>query len=100
VAAVISSTIAIIGFVLNRSTTLKTHTEKLAFERELAEKKVAADIALAEKKLALDQALVIWRRRYEIAEQILIAAYEVRDALIRTSTCPPAQTGGHASTSK
>ena len=49
VAAVISSTIAIIGFVLNRSTTLKTHAEKLTFDRELAERKVAADIALAEK---------------------------------------------------
>lgn len=81
VAVVISGTIAIIGFLVNRLTSLKTHKEKLHFDRELAEKKVTADIALAEKKLALDQALVIWRRRYEIAEQVLTAAYEARDIL-------------------
>jgi hypothetical protein len=50
--AVISGTIAIIRFVMNRATTLKTHKQKLAFDRELAEKKVAADIALAEKTRA------------------------------------------------
>ncbi len=66
---------------MNRSTSLKTHKEKLDFDRELAEKKATADIALAEKKLALDQALVIWRRRYDLAEQVLTAAYEARDIL-------------------
>jgi hypothetical protein len=35
----------------------------------------------SEKKLALDKELAIWKRLYELAEQVLAAAYEARDAL-------------------
>lgn len=81
VAALISGFIAIIGFVITTRNAQRLHREKLAFDRDLVERKVNADIALAEKKLALDQGLLSWRRRNELAEQTLIAFYEARDAL-------------------
>lgn len=54
---------------------------KFRFDKELAEHRVQLDTALAEKKFAFDKGVIAWRRRYDLAEQILSAAYEVRDAL-------------------
>ena len=54
---------------------------KFELDQRLAERKVDLDGALAEKKLELDRALAMWRRRYELAEQLLTVAYEARDAL-------------------
>lgn len=93
VAAVIASVVSVIGFLINRSTVRGMHAERLAFDREqaerrttaeiaLTERKAAAGIALAERKFALDQALAIWRRRHDLAEQVMAAAYEARAALI------------------
>jgi hypothetical protein len=92
VAAVIASIVSVIGFLINRATVRGMHSERLSFDREqaerrttaeiaLIERKLTADIALAEKKLAIDQTLVTWRRRHELAEQVLATAYEARDAL-------------------
>jgi hypothetical protein len=77
-AAIISSVVAIIGIRTTRS----IHAERLAADQALAERKLSADIALAEKKLALDQSLTNWKRRYELAEQALIAFYEARDVFV------------------
>lgn len=55
---------------------------KFEFDKSLAEHKVNLDTRLAERKFTLDQALAAWRRRYEVAEQVLTAAYEARDALV------------------
>jgi hypothetical protein len=81
VAALIAAIVSIIGFVLNRATVRAMHAERLAFDREQAQRRTEAEIALAEKKAAFDKALVLWRRRYELAEQILPIVYEARDAL-------------------
>lgn len=81
-AAGVSAVVALVGFLVNRSTALTMHGQKLDADRELAERKISADIALAERKFAYDKEVVAWRRRYELAEQILSAAYEVRDALV------------------
>ena len=92
VAAVISGFVAIVGFVVSAKTAERLHRQKLLFDEtqaerrttaeiELTERKVAADLALAEKRFGLDQALATWRRRYELAEEVLAAAYEIRDAL-------------------
>lgn len=61
--------------------------KKLAFDREQAERKVNADITMAEKKLALDQALADWKRRTELAEQVLTDFYRARD-LFATARTP------------
>jgi hypothetical protein len=64
-----------------------THHERLAADRNLAERKFQFDKDQSEKKLASDKALVVWRRRYEIAEQVLTSTYEARDILnwVRTT---------------
>jgi len=88
VAAVVSLIVAAVNQLSLRS----MHRQKLDFDRDLAERrvnaeialadrKITADIALAEKKFAFDKAMVSWRRRFDIAEQVLAAAYEARDAL-------------------
>lgn len=92
VAAVISGLVSSIGIWISARTARRIHSEKLAFDREEAERrfvrevgvseaKISADTALAEKKVAFDKALAVWRRRYDLAEQVLAAAYEARDAL-------------------
>jgi hypothetical protein len=103
VAAVIASVVSVIGFLINRSTVRSMHTERLAFDREQAERKITADIdlaerrfkydvgvteakikadlTLAEKKLALDRALAAWKRKTELAEEILAEFYQARDII-------------------
>lgn len=68
VAAVVSAIVSIVGFYVNRATNLKIHKEKLS-----------ADIELAERKFLLDRKLGDWRRRAEIAEQVLADFYTARD---------------------
>lgn len=94
---------ALVGTVVSSWTTRTIHRDRVAADQVLAERKIAADIslaerrfefdkalaqhkvdldvALAERKFSLDQALTVWRRRFDIAEQVLAATYEVRDAL-------------------
>jgi hypothetical protein len=82
VAAGIAGIVSVITLVMNRATTLKTHSQRLAFDREQAERKVRADIALAEKKLALDRELAAWRRRTEFAEEVLTDFYQAQDVIM------------------
>jgi chorismate mutase len=70
-----------IGSSITAWTTRSVHRERLAAEQKLAERKYEFDKDLAEKRLAYDKALVVWRRRHEIAEQILTATYEARDII-------------------
>ncbi len=103
VAAGVSGVISVIGLVVTTRTARTLHADKLKFDerlaerkfesdkelaerkfrfdKELAEHRVQLDAALAEKKFAFDKAMIAWRRRYELAEQVLAAAYEARDAL-------------------
>jgi hypothetical protein len=92
VAAVISGLVATIGIWISARTARRIHTEKLAFDREEAERRfvrevgvsearIKADIALAEKKLTLDRALAAWKRRTEFAEEVLADFYRARDII-------------------
>jgi hypothetical protein len=92
VAALISGVVSGIGILISARTARSIHTEKLAFDREqtqqrtaaeieLAERKMKADTELAERKFTFDKTLVSWRRRYDLAEQVLASAYEARDTL-------------------
>jgi hypothetical protein len=81
VAAVISGLVSSIGIWISVRTSRAIHTEKLTFDREQSERRVNAEIVLAEKKFAIDRAIVGWRRRYDLAEQLLTSAYDARDAL-------------------
>lgn len=104
VAAVVSGVVGIAGFIVNRRTLLTMHREKLAadreqaerkvnseislaerrleFDRALTERRVDADIALAERKFSLDRALADWKCKSEFAEQILSDFYKARDIVL------------------
>jgi hypothetical protein len=84
--------VSVVGFVISGHNARRIHTEKLAFDEQqaerrataeiaLAERKATADMALAARKVVLDQELAVWQRRYDLAEQVLTAAYEARAAL-------------------
>lgn len=55
------------------------HREKLDFDRDLAERKFTFDRELAERKFSLDRELADWKRRTELAEQVLADSYKARD---------------------
>lgn len=96
VAAAVSGVVTIVGFLLNRSTSLTMHRQKLEADRDLAERKVNADISLAEKKFELDRQLADWKRRTELAEQILAHFYKARDIFVAARH--PAAFGGEGET--
>lgn len=96
VAAAVSGVVTTIGFLVNRSTSLTMHQQKLSADRELTERKVNADIALAEKKLKLDRQLADWKRRTELAEQTLADFYKAQD--IFAAARQPMSFGGEGKT--
>jgi hypothetical protein len=77
VAAVVSSAVSVIGFVVSNRTARAIHREKLEFDKDLAERKAKADIALAERKFALDRDFSTWKRLSELAEQALVSFNQV-----------------------
>jgi hypothetical protein len=103
VAAGVSGIISVIGLIVSTRTARAMHAEKLASDRDLAERKFAfdeklaerkfefdkqlsahkldADINLAEKKFRLDAALADRKRRQQLAEEVLSGFYQVRDAV-------------------
>ncbi len=81
VAAVVSGIVSVFGLIVSTRAARAIHTEKLAFDRELAERKVAADIDLAKRKLDQDRALAMWERRSQFAEGILPDCYRVQEML-------------------
>lgn len=96
VAAVVSGIVTIIGFLVNRSTLLKMHDQRLGADRDLAERKINADIALAERKFELDRSLADWKRRTELAEQVLADFYKAADIFAAART--PFAFGGEGET--
>jgi hypothetical protein len=92
VAAVIASIVSVIGFLISARTARRIHTEKLAFDREQAERRfvrevgvsearIRADLALAEKRLRLDRTFAAWKRQTEFAEEVLADFYQARDII-------------------
>ncbi len=87
----------LVGSGISAWVTKSIHRERLAADRklaeqkfkldnDLAERKVSPDIALAEKKLALDRAFEAWKRRTELAEEVLADFYEARDIIMAASS--------------
>lgn len=68
--ALIAGAVALFAVWINRRTTLKTHREKLAFDKQLAGEKAEYDRKAADRK-----------RHQDLAEDVLAGFYEVRDAM-------------------
>jgi hypothetical protein len=80
----------LVGSGISAWTTRSTHRERITADQALTERRVEADIALAdrkvelefglaERKFVLDRALADWKRKTELAEQILADFYKARD---------------------
>lgn len=92
VATLISAPIAIVGVWISRTTTIRVNKEKIAadrdlaerrfeIDRELAERKFNFDKELAERKFALEKGQLIYKRRFEVAEALLADGYRFRDVM-------------------
>lgn len=92
VAAGVSGIVSVVGIFVSAGTARSIHTERLAFDKvlaerkfefdkDLAERKAAADLALAEKKLELDARLADRKRRQELAEEVLSGFYQMADTI-------------------
>jgi hypothetical protein len=71
VAAAVSGAISVIGLIVSTRTARVIHSEKLAFDRDLAERKFAFDKDMAERKFKFDRELHDHKRRVELAETTL-----------------------------
>jgi hypothetical protein len=79
VAAAISALVSGIGILISARTTRAVHRDRLAFDRDQAERRFSAEIALAERKVALDRQLHDRKRRAELAEAVLADFYRVEE---------------------
>ena len=83
VAGVIAAAVSIIVAVINRATLRAMHKERLALDRDLADRRANADIALAERKVALDRALEAWKRRTEFLRSCLPIFIKLNASLMK-----------------
>jgi hypothetical protein len=92
IAAVASFVAGLFGPAITSRTMSKTHSQRLAAEekiaqrrfesdKELSQRKSDADIALAEKKFQLDARLADRKRRQDLAEEVLESFYKIRDVV-------------------
>ncbi|OCJ05395.1 hypothetical protein A6U86_29500 [Rhizobium sp. AC27/96] len=70
VAAGVSGVITVVGMLITKSTTIGVHREK-----------IQADQELARQKFDYDKQQAIFKRRFELAEQILTDAYKFRSLM-------------------
>lgn len=87
VAAAVSGIVATIGFLINRSTSLTMHTQKLAADEKLAERKFEFDKAITERKFLLDARTADRKRKQDLAEAVLTGFYQV-EAIMRSVRSP------------
>jgi hypothetical protein len=97
----------LVGAGLSSWTQRSTHRDRLAADRELAERKITADIALAERKLTADITLAerkfqydrdldAWKRRTPLAEEVLAEFYHAKDII--DAARAPGSLGGEGDT--
>jgi hypothetical protein len=92
IAAIGSFLAGLTGVVITSRTMRVTNSQKLAVDKQLAERKfefdkelttkrAEADIALAREKFQLDARLADRKRRQALAEEVLESFYKIRDAV-------------------
>jgi hypothetical protein len=97
----------LIGSSISAWTTKSIHRERSAadqnlaerkfeFNKDLAERRINADMGLAEKKLALDRELAAWKRRTELAEEVLASFYQAKEIIDAARS--PGSLGGEGHT--
>ncbi len=86
-AALVSSIVSIVGMMLNRRTLLDIHDKRHETDIELANKKADVDIDLAKRKFAHDREMADWKRKNDLAEQVLADFYKAA-ALFQSARQP------------
>jgi hypothetical protein len=81
VAAVVSGVISTVGIWVSRSTNIQVSKDKINADAEQARKRFEFEKTLAERKFAYERQQAIFKRRFELAEQILADAYRFRDLM-------------------
>jgi hypothetical protein len=94
--AVVAALVSLIGLALSIRTTRAIHRERLDTDRQLSDRRLQADVDLAERKFRLDRAMADWKRRTELAEQVLADFYKAND-LFSSARSPFALAGEGAS---
>ena len=78
----IASSAALIGGLLgawiSSRTTRVTHRERVKADHDLAERRFTFERELAERKFKLDRGLADWKRRTDLAEEVLSDFYKAR----------------------
>lgn len=81
VAAAVSGIVTIIGNSLSNKSSRAINLEKIASEKDLAERKFEAETDLAERKFKQEQALHDYRRTVEFGEDLLSSFYKLKDVV-------------------
>ncbi len=81
IAALVSGVVSVIGFWVNRGTTLEIHREKINADIKLAEERFEYEKDLAERKILLESMANDRRRRQDLAEELISGFHEVNDIM-------------------
>jgi hypothetical protein len=79
--SLLAGAIAILVVFINRWTNLKIHKEKFEFDKQISELKFAFDKRISIEKLNHERQQAIFKRRFDLAEQVLADAYQFRDMM-------------------
>lgn len=81
VAAAVSGIVTIVGNFLSNRSSRSINSEKIASEKDLAERKFQAETDLAERRFKHEQALHDYRRTVEFGEDLLSSFYKLKDVV-------------------
>lgn len=81
IAAFVSGVITVVGMLVNRATNISINEKKIAADQDLAERRFNFDKELARERFSYDRQQAIFKRRFELAEQVLADAYRFRSMM-------------------
>ena len=81
IAAGVSGVVSIVGFRVSARTARSIHTERLTFDKDLAERRFNYDKELAERKFQYEREFHDHKRRVELAEAILAEFLQIANVI-------------------
>lgn len=81
VAAAVSGLVTIVGNFSSNRSSRTINSERIASEKDLAERKFQAETGLAERRFKHEQALHDYRRTVEFGEDLLSSFYKLKDVV-------------------
>ncbi len=81
VAAAVAGTVSVIAMLVNRSTTIVLHKDKMLADRQLADHRFEFEKELAKQKFSYERQQAAFKRRFELAESWLSDTYRFREIM-------------------